>query len=135
VRDRIPSLKEGVLEAIQQHHIVKRTLSELDDMDPEEEGFRAKVTVLIENVEHHVHEEGKDLFPQVRKALPTSDLDDLGAALEAAKEVAPTKPRPRAPSHGVDLSDIVASVTDRITTVTDRITTTRDKLVNRVRQP
>ena len=36
---------------------MKWVLSELDDMDPEDERFDAKVTVLIENVRHHVKEE------------------------------------------------------------------------------
>jgi hemerythrin superfamily protein len=134
VKERIPDLRDDVLEGIEEHHIVKWTLSELDGMDPEDESYKAKVTVLIESVEHHVEEEEKDMFPEVRKALPKSELDDLGEVLERAKAVAPTKPHPRAPAHGVDVSDLVANVTDRLTTVADKVTATRDKLATRIRQ-
>ena len=41
------------------------------------ENFAPKVTVLIENVQHHVKEEEKELFPKVRKAMTRSELADL----------------------------------------------------------
>jgi hemerythrin superfamily protein len=98
VRRAIPDLEDEVLEAIEEHHIVKWTLSELKGLASDEENFDAKVTVLIENVRHHVREEEKVLFPRVRKAIDRYDLTELGATLEAAKKVAPTRPHPRSPS-------------------------------------
>jgi hemerythrin superfamily protein len=97
VRDRVPSTDETVLEALEEHHIVKWTLSELDDMKPDDERFKAKMTVLIENVRHHVKEEEQELFPEVRKAIGRKELAELGDALEQAKKTAPTKPHPKAP--------------------------------------
>ena len=64
---------------------------------PTHERFYAKVTVLIENVRHHVKEEENDFFPMVRDALGRKALDDLGDALAEAKQGAPTHPRPKAP--------------------------------------
>lgn len=97
VRRAVKAAEDDVLEALEEHHIVKWLLSELEGMEPDAERFVAKVTVLMENVRHHVQEEEKDLFPQVRKAMSRKDLDALGAAMEAAKKVAPTRPHPRAP--------------------------------------
>src|SRR4051794_36096635 len=54
---------DDVLEALEEHHLVKTTLAELESMDPSNERYRAKVTVLIENVRHHVEEEEGELFP------------------------------------------------------------------------
>lgn len=88
-----------VLESLEEHHIVKWTLSELEDMDPTDERFHAKVTVLMESVRHHVKEEEQELFPKVRKALSRSALQDLGDRMEAAKAIAPTRPHPRAPDE------------------------------------
>ena len=56
------------------------------------ERFTAKVTVLIENVRHHVKEEEQDWFPQVRKAMGTKSLRQLGEELAAAKSRAPSDP-------------------------------------------
>jgi hemerythrin-like domain-containing protein len=99
VRDRMADEEGQVLEALEEHHVVKWTLSELDGMSPDHERFDAKFTVLIENVRHHVKEEERELFPQVRQAFTRAELADLGDALRQAKETAPTKPHPRAPDQ------------------------------------
>ena len=67
VRRAAPSLDDEVLEALEERHIVKWTLAELDSMTPKDERSQAKVTVLVESVRHHVREEERDLFPQVRQ--------------------------------------------------------------------
>ncbi|MCU1449003.1 MAG: hypothetical protein JWP02_1173 [Acidimicrobiales bacterium] len=96
-RQAVPDATDEVLEALEEHHIVKWVLSELDGMDPDDERFTAKVTVLIENVRHHVEEEEGELFPELRKAMKRKELEELAQAMEAAKKVAPTHPHPRAP--------------------------------------
>jgi hemerythrin superfamily protein len=97
VREKAPDITDDVLEGLEEHHIVKWTLSELEDLSPEDERFDAKVTVLIESVRHHVEEEEGEMFPQVRKAIGRKDLADLGEVLEKAKASAPTRPHPKAP--------------------------------------
>ena len=97
VRESVPRTEDHVLESLEEHHVVKWTLSELVDMKGDEERFEAKVTVLIESVEHHAGEEEDDLFPLVRKAMGRKELAELGAAMEKAKGTAPTRPHPRAP--------------------------------------
>ena len=97
VRESVPRTEDHVLESLEEHHVVKWTLSELVDMRGDEERFEAKVTVLIESVEHHAGEEEDDLFPLVRKAMGRKELAELGAAMEKAKRTAPTRPHPRAP--------------------------------------
>ena len=97
VRRAVSSLGDEVLEALEEHHVVKWTLSELEDLTPEDERFQAKVTVLMENVRHHVREEERGLFPQVRKAMAAAKLQELGRGLQAAKDAAPTRPHPRSP--------------------------------------
>jgi hemerythrin superfamily protein len=84
-----------VLESLEEHHIVKWTLSELEKMKATDERFDAKVTVLIESVKHHVEEEEEDLFPKVRRLLPAKILNELGERMEKAKKLAPTRPHPR----------------------------------------
>jgi hypothetical protein len=45
IRDRLADEEGQVLEALEEHHVVKWTLSELDGMSPEHERFDAKFTV------------------------------------------------------------------------------------------
>jgi hemerythrin superfamily protein len=90
---------EMVLESLEEHHIVKWVLSELDGMSAEHERFDAKVTVLVENVRHHVEDEETELFPQVNKLLGRQRLDELGDAMAKAKKTAPTHPHPRSPDE------------------------------------
>lgn len=97
VRATVPETEDIALESLEEHHIVKWVLDELDGMDPEDKRFDAKVTVLIENVRHHVEEEESDFFPKVRADLGRSALGDLGDAMAAAKQVAPTHAHPRSP--------------------------------------
>ena len=88
---------EAVLESLEEHHIVKWTLSELEKLQPTSERFHAKMTVLVESVRHHVKEEEDELFPKVREAFTVEELNELGEQLEKAKANAPTRPHPRSP--------------------------------------
>jgi len=113
-RAYVESAEDEVLEALEEHHIVKWTLSELEKMDPEDERFDAKLTVLMESVRHHVKEEEQEMFPKVRRAMKAADLKDLGRQMEAAREAAPTRPHPRAPDEppGNILAGSAAAVMD-----------------------
>jgi hemerythrin-like domain-containing protein len=116
VRATVPGTEDVTLESLEEHNIVKWVLSDLDSMSPEDERFDAKVTVLIENVRHHVDEEESELFPKVRDELGRSALGDLGDALAEAKKTAPTHPHPRSPDTppGNVVVGAAAGVADRI---------------------
>ena len=81
-----------MLESVEEHHVVAWLLSELKTLDPSHETFDAKVTVLIENVRHHVEEEEQEWFPQVRKAMGRKRLGQIGEQLDAARAHAPDDP-------------------------------------------
>ena len=91
-RESVPETKDHVLESVEEHHIVVWLLSELRELDPADETFDAKVTVLIENVRHHVEEEEDEWFPDVRKAMGRKRLSELGARMIEAKSNAPRDP-------------------------------------------
>ncbi len=92
VREALEEEEDTILEAIEEHRVMKFVLSEIDALDPEAENYRAKVIVLIESVRHHVEEEEKELFPEVRKALGRKKLTEIGDKMVEAKKSAPTKP-------------------------------------------
>jgi iron-sulfur cluster repair protein YtfE (RIC family) len=86
-----PALKEAdethdvVLEGYEEHAVVKRLLSELDELSKDDETWGAKLKVLQENVEHHVEEEEGEMFPSARKVLSAEEVEALGERLEAAR--------------------------------------------------
>jgi hemerythrin superfamily protein len=116
IRATVPDTEDLALESLEEHHIVKWVLSELESMAPEDERFDAKVTVLIENVRHHVEEEEGELFPMVRDELGRNALTDLGDAMAEARKSAPTHPHPRSPDTppGNVVIGTAAGVADRI---------------------
>jgi hemerythrin superfamily protein len=115
-RATVPETEDIALESLEEHHIVKWLLSELTDLDPTHERFDAKVTVLMENVRHHVEEEETEYFPMVRKELSRAALTDIGDAMANAKKSAPTKPHPRMPDDGPAnvVTGALAGVADRV---------------------
>jgi hemerythrin superfamily protein len=63
----IEEARERVREAREEHAIVKQLLNEISALAPDEEEFDVKMGVLCENVEGHVEEEEKEVFPLVKK--------------------------------------------------------------------
>ena len=78
--------EEILRESVEEHLAMKRTLADIIESGPEDEQFDAKMSVLKEQVEHHVEEEEKQLFPKVRKALSKDELEDLGSRMQAMFE-------------------------------------------------
>jgi hemerythrin superfamily protein len=76
-----------VLEAGEEHAIVKTLLGQLESLDPGDDVFGAKMKVLMEGVEHHADEEESDMFPEARKGLDDNELLELGRRIESRKSV------------------------------------------------
>jgi hemerythrin-like domain-containing protein len=76
--------KELVAEAFEEHHLVKILLGELAGLGPDDEAFDAKVTVLMENVRHHVEEEESEMLPQAGEVLG-GELAELGRRMAERK--------------------------------------------------
>lgn len=70
-------------EALVEHAGAKALVAQLEEMDPGDELFDAKVTVLGEQIAHHVREEEGEMFPKAKKAKV--DMVQLGAQLSKRK--------------------------------------------------
>jgi hypothetical protein len=79
--------RDITMEGIQEHHVVKVLLRELDAMGVGSETWTAKLKVLKENVEHHVEEEEEDMFVKAREVLSKEQLEELGAQMEQEKKL------------------------------------------------
>src|SRR5216684_3002114 len=99
--------EEEVLEALEEHHVAKWVLSEIEALDEDDERF--------ESVRHHVKEEEGPLFRFARRLFKRDQLSELGKLLQKAKKIAPTHPHPRAPDEppGNVLAGGLAAILDR----------------------
>ncbi len=103
VRKLLPDLEGDVLESYEEHHVADLLCMELFGMEPSDERFDAKTTVLIENVTHHIDEEENEWFPKVREGLSRKALQDIGTRLTELKDKAPRSPaQPSALKKTVD---------------------------------
>jgi hemerythrin superfamily protein len=78
--------KELILEAYEEHHLVDKLLAELEKTDIKDEHWKAKVTVIKENLFHHIHEEETEIFPKAHKKLGEKALDEIGEQIKSMKE-------------------------------------------------
>jgi len=70
-------------EATVEHAGAKDLIAELESMQPGDDLYNAKFTVLGENVNHHIKEEQNEMFPKVRKTK--LDLVALGQQMAQRK--------------------------------------------------
>ncbi|MEP7020606.1 MAG: hemerythrin domain-containing protein [Pseudonocardiales bacterium] len=103
VRKLLPDLEDDILESYEEHHVADILCSELSVLNPDDERFDAKTTVLIESVRHHIEEEEQDWFPKVRAGLGRKELQEMGAKMEKMRKKAPTSPaQPSALKKAID---------------------------------
>ncbi|WP_292727763.1 hemerythrin domain-containing protein [Methanoculleus sp.] len=82
-------MQEMALEAIEEHNAVKTLLSQLDSASTSKEDvWVAKLTVIQENVKHHISEEEEKIFPKMQQKMSSDDLSNLGSKFEEAKRSA-----------------------------------------------
>jgi hemerythrin superfamily protein len=78
--------RDSVLEAAEEHTIVKELIAKIERSEGRDETLNAKVTVLKELVHHHVQEEEGTIFDEARRVLGKERLEQLGEQMQRFKE-------------------------------------------------
>lgn len=78
-------LKDKTLEGYEEHHVIDVLLAELDALDFKDEMWKAKLTVLKENLQHHIKEEEEIIFPNAIKVLSNKELDTIETEIKHQK--------------------------------------------------
>lgn len=83
-------------ESVEEHLAIKRVLADLIEMRLDDDTFKAKLSVLKEQVSHHAHkEEEAKLFPKVRAMFSSDERAALGnevlVMFEELMESSPSK--------------------------------------------
>jgi hemerythrin superfamily protein len=71
-------------EALVEHAGAKDLIAQLESMKPDDELYDAKVTVLGEQIDHHVEEEEGEMFPKAKKAKVNTP--ELASEMDARRE-------------------------------------------------
>ena len=77
--------KDITLEAYEEHHVVDTIMAELEQTPVGDETWAAKLTVMKENLEHHIEEEEGDMFKKARQVMDEAELEELGDRMAARK--------------------------------------------------
>jgi hemerythrin superfamily protein len=79
--------KDDALEADEEHAQIKRLLVDINATDVTDERWKAKLTVLAEDIRHHVKEEESSggLFDELKKKVDDEELAVLAEQYEATK--------------------------------------------------
>ena len=84
VRQASKDTEDMVDEAVVEHASAKDLIAQLEEMDPEDDLYDAKVKVLGELIDHHVEEEEEEMFPKARKLK--LDMDALGEEMALRRD-------------------------------------------------
>jgi len=79
-------LKKIVREGVEEHKQVHLLLAELSSLEGTSPTFKAKLKVLMENVEHHVEEEEDEMFSLVDDQVDDAALKALGGKMQTEKQ-------------------------------------------------
>jgi hemerythrin-like domain-containing protein len=91
--------EESVLNALEEHHVMKLVLAELDGMETSDARYLAKFHVVREAVESHIDEEESKLLPVLERSLEPEMSRTLADAMRMMKAAAPNHPHPMAPDE------------------------------------
>jgi hemerythrin-like domain-containing protein len=81
-----PKTRELALEGYEEHHVVDMVMAEIEGVEPSDETWMAKFTVMKENLEHHIEEEEGEMFDQAEKVFEDDELEELGDRMQARKD-------------------------------------------------
>lgn len=91
MRLRSARARESVRGALEDHQVIDGILAEIDQMEPDDPRFTARVSALRQSVERHVVAEEGALFAEARIHLTDERLETLGRQMERRRRDFVTK--------------------------------------------
>ncbi|HUR51891.1 MAG TPA: hemerythrin domain-containing protein [Mycobacteriales bacterium] len=101
IRKELPDGDQAVEHDTEEHKELERLMKEMEGCKVGEPYFLDLVGKLQTVLADHVADEEQEQFPQLRTHLDEERLTSMGAAVEALKKVAPTRPHPAAPNDAL----------------------------------
>lgn len=82
---------DKALESLEEHHLAKMVLSEINSVDMDDDRWMAKFKVFQEVVNHHMQEEEKNIFKMVKKIMEPDQIKDITDQIQQMKSQAEKK--------------------------------------------
>jgi hemerythrin-like domain-containing protein len=101
VRNALDDGDELADEATAQEQAGKVLLQRLEDGKPGDPDYHDALRAFVKAGREHIAYEQDVVWPRLAATLTSVELDRLGARLETAKKVAPTRPHPATPPIGI----------------------------------
>lgn len=73
---------QAMLEAVEEHHLLKLALGELNGMQPDDERYHAKIKTVRDVFKHHIEEEENQNFPMAKRGMSEEQLRELGRKMQ-----------------------------------------------------
>jgi iron-sulfur cluster repair protein YtfE (RIC family) len=89
---RSAAAREQVKEALEEYQAVDSIVAEIDQMEPDEGEYDAKIEGLRASIEHHIGEEERALFAEARNHLTDDRLQALGRQMMSLRTSLPAAP-------------------------------------------
>jgi len=83
---KIQQLKDLAVDAVEEHEKVKNFLSQLEDLDVEDDEWLSTFTEMRQGILHHVQDEEKKIFPGCTQYMNPQLLKDIGEKCVDEKE-------------------------------------------------
>jgi len=125
-RRALASGEQLTAEIESQHQRINELLTEMEGMEPGDEGFDRRVDELFPLLRADVRNEEDRLLPAMAERLDPAELERIGAAWAVAKKAAPNRSHPRVPRRppGNVLAGIPLYVIDHVRSAIARLRNT-----------
>jgi hemerythrin superfamily protein len=97
MRKHLPDGDAAVEHDVEEHQELEEAMKGLESLEASDPRFLETLGQLEEILRDHVQDEEKEQFPRLRASIPQEELVEMGAKVETAKQIAPTRPHPGAP--------------------------------------
>jgi hemerythrin superfamily protein len=115
---------QAVEHDVSEHKELEEAMKTLESVDVSSAEFDTNLRHLESVLADHVQDEESEQFPELRRKVPASELQELAGKVETAKKLAPTRPHQSAPN-----SELFHKLVGPGVGLVDRL---RDKLTGRV---
>ena len=76
-----------VAAATEDHRAIEKLFQDLNDMNPSDRSFEAKMARMMDEVIRHIEKEEAEIFDEARKSLVEYRLEELGLEIEERRKI------------------------------------------------